>query len=983
MCIRDRLGTNPDIPFFNMNSKLGKYLNTVNPNEYWANEEISKDVKGREVVNNYLLQNTDKETIKALTGIEGKEGKLKLIRVNMARHEMYKRIFGSKYYNIRFSKLFDRAKLPFSKVTTNESMPSKKVMVFDPTESELVLTQKTSGKKIKTSLMIDTGKDDLEYMFDGESFTSEKNFKYEYPKYLGTKKRANHLKSVWYRVDDNGTYIVKHQENTFLLPLLYEKAELVDKEGNVFATFKRDSEGLVNIYDSNNEIIDMINTPDETKIKSGQYDVLNKSFEIPGSSVGLIHNPNENQKLTGKFLNQATNFMPNEIQQELINAYLNKDPERKHSRFNKTKELLSLHESPDKLNQFIIRRFNSTFDAFDNEIVESAKLGAGFHPSTTGGIKNTLKNFFLHPMSYLEMYGTYLKFKGANFISIKTDGAPLKDNEIIMPYDHVFINNIYKIMGAKLKRIPSKEEVNNFLNKEEIYVAVGRSPVASKFGLWVYRVAGVENMGDQFIISPKMVKIQSEADFDGDSANVVLLDKKLDSLKQALLKRQKSLSVTPLNIPVSENMDQGNIGNIDDLLDIQVALQKGDEAIGITANATRNLSIISSWFKQMNITTESGQVVKIKMRNMDDVVRDDFIGEDNTISEFLRKYTQAAVDHIKLFALDDWRFDEQGQARLYSMAFYDINNPDKPINEGMYKAFIKPFLVDTLKIVQNISNGFDFENGTLSYENYFELSQQYEQYVNTRLDSKITTEGSKVDFIGKEGVHTLYETMVLGYNGLAKLGMTKDFFNIDFGKSTLIHQVSMQNLRQKMSDEIIDLAKKEIGSNKVIDLNQHLNMTKLSTVANTLYSELIQAFKTNNKIFDKDNTRRTEDRQLSQQVFNTNEQIRNIYSEYIDQTADLTPSQRKFLTLWYLTSASNPNSKKAVQNRNVRLMPPARKDSSVPAILDGEFVEMYFTEWNDNFMNFKSNVLGKEISEIVQNAEDYIKQTYKRRGCVV
>ena len=85
------------------------------------------------------------------------------------------------------------------------------------------------------------------------------------------------------------------------------------------------------------------------------------------------------------------------------------------------------------------------------------------------------------------------------------------------------------------------------------------------------------------------------------------------------------------------------------------------------------------------------------------------------------------------------------------MAFYDINNPDKSINEGMYKAFIKPFLVDTLKIVQNISNGFDFENGTLSYENYFELSQQYEKYVNTRLDSKITTEGSKVDFIGKKG----------------------------------------------------------------------------------------------------------------------------------------------------------------------------------------------------------------------------------------
>ena len=147
-------------------------------------------------------------------------------------------------------------------------------------------------------------------------------------------------------------------------------------------------------------------------------------------------------------------------------------------------------------------------------------------------------------------------------------------------------------------------------------------------------------------------------------------------------------------------------------------------------------------------------------------------------------------------------------------------------------------------------------------------------------------------------MHTLYETMVLGYNGLAKLGMTKDFFNIDFDKSTLIHQVSIQNLRQKMTDEIIDLAKKEINSNKIIDIYQHLNMRKLSTIANTLYSELIEAFKTNNKIFDKDNTRRTEDRQLSQQVFNTNEQIRNIYSEYIDQTADLTPSQRKFLTLW-------------------------------------------------------------------------------------
>ena len=87
--------------------------------------------------------------------------------------------------------------------------------------------------------------------------------------------------------------------------------------------------------------------------------------------------------------------------------------------------------------------------------------------------------------------------------------------------------------------------------------------------------------------------------------------------------------------------------------------------------------------------------------------------------------------------------------------------------------------------------------------------------------------------------------------------------------------------------------------------------------------------------------------------------------------------------MWYLTSVSNPKSKKAVQNRNVRLMPPSRKDSSVPAILDGEFVEMYFKEWNDNFMNFKPNVLGKIDSGITQNAEDWVSKSFKRRGGVV
>ena len=128
----------------------------------------------------------------------------------------------------------------------------------------------------------------LQYILDGQTMVSESVFRKEYPEHFGSSNKSLRAKTVHYYNDGAGNlYMKKHQEMHVDLPFGVT-ASLQDSNGETIAFFDRDSDGFVEIYDTDGERVDYLSSDDEVKIKQGTFDKYNTIHTVPGKSIGMI-----------------------------------------------------------------------------------------------------------------------------------------------------------------------------------------------------------------------------------------------------------------------------------------------------------------------------------------------------------------------------------------------------------------------------------------------------------------------------------------------------------------------------------------------------------------------------------------------------------------------------------------------------------------------------------------------------------------------
>ena len=1016
---------------FNLNSAEGKRLQEiVNSNStrtYWEDEAIYDEAEGSigaNTLNSYLLNDkrnyyTTKEGLKEIQNLTGINQQnlpsafRRLLLFNIVRHETYKKIFGENYYHNDSNKIFQRLKIPFTPSTTNSSMPTRKVMVFNPVttnDSKVqlhIINKANQTRKIDLIKTID-GKE--QYVLDGMSLTSDKVFKLDYPKYLATQTRANRAKTAWYHKDEKGVIAIKHEEMSPILLDSDKEGQFVEvnKDGTktIIATYKRDLNGYVNLYDAEGNYFDMLNTPDETKIQTGEYNRTNQILELPGGSVGLIHNPYDKTKTKGKFSPQRSNFITDpKIIKALNDLFNDQDKSRTQSAYNQIQRLKKLVNNPKELDKFILEHFAMFIGGYESEMRANAELGAGFHPSQLANAKLLIKNEIFDRIGAFETYGTYLHFRMDTIGNPNNEGKPLTDDEVVMPYDHQFIENIKKMINVKYA---TKKQLNDWLKRNEVYVMGIRSPVGRKTNTRIMRVVAVEDIGDTFIVSHDVVKSVFEGDGDGDTASIVLLDNKIKKLSRLFKKEQDDFGdVKDLGLGLEENLQPSNIGNIDQFLQIYDNIKVGKKALGGIANFLKHIGMLNTWFESIEAyapekTILDGQQLKedtflnLRLRDLNEVVYNEEMRENIKLELMGSKYLQASVDHIKLGLLNDWQWEEKGLKKL--MSYYFVGSGDTSIELSSDQfALLKYLLIKPMNDISSLQKGRDVgTRSNLTFDDYFEYSARVKEHIENRLVEEneegvpVETKGTKSPRIfslkGKKGVQNLYENIAVTYdNLLSKEGITQTAFNLGFEQQRFIHREGINNVADKILQNIVDqYLQDENKTTKDIragEIENHLRNAGI--LAQQLSSRLERWTSTRNSKF-----RKKSESNINQQMWNTDPELNEIYQEFIEQTADLSKSQRMYMTYKYLSDSVNEQYGKTKDAINI--IPPSREN--VDAILDPSVLRSYYTSWNDLFLkiiNADENELAKifepknKFAKIVIKAEKRLRQTLKDKGCIV
>ena len=984
------------IPMVKITGEHIRLASGKNAQIYWG-QELSQVPEGinpktnrpyrEEVTENWISgyisnspQNVQSNASEEYTGLRGHQADSYFNASNIARHEAYKEIYGDDYWiHLNSHKLLHRAKIPFGVGNANPNMPNKKLVQFDPrtdlgeqSKSKVVHTF-NNGMKSEINLVQKLDKQ-FQYIWDGQTITSEKVHAKEYVKHHGTNPKGRRAKTFFYHRGETGVIAQKHQEMSWYMQDNAVKSEIFDGEGNLVATIKKDIDGFINIQDKNGDYIDYLSTPDETKITTGEYaGVFNEPIELDGSSINLIMYPRENDKSQGKIFKQLFNYFPDEKMQRLIRGlYNDNDPRKKFSPVQLFNRLKTLVKDPKAIDEYKLQYSRATIDGLPLPMARNALVNVGFHPSESGTNANIVKNGIIKEINDFKNYGTKLDFRMDNTGTIDND-------QLVMPYDHKVANNIRNMMK---KKDATKEQINNWLSNNDVWVLVTRSPVPSRFGYRMMKVKSLENIGDTFIVNPKVVKEVFEADGDGDTASIVFIEPKHKELRDELIKRQEIAE--GLNLQPSETAEL-DVSTYDGLADAMFQMSVGKNAVGEIGNVARNLGIIKTWFKSLEFKDQDGKTrATLKMRNFSDKVYDADMDETNTIEHFIRKYMQAGADHAKLLKLQDWNYS---QRKLYSMMFYFKEDPMAAIDDGDYDT-LKYALIEPINESHSVVSGMTFEKD-LGFKEYIEKSQGYMNYIENRRNVDIIRDDNfEATLKGKGHPTHLAEDMIIGIGNHANdNNYDGDVFNTDHATAMFLHTQTIKEFSDQWGEDQVNLLLEEDGIDvKNLTIEQKRSQfvpymkkaQKITGEAQAFYSELRNKLRSKSLAENVDDE--TKIRSESSNIFVFDKRAAEVYEKWTSllEARNYTPAMRKIFTQAYLTDVGNLSKRGSSVDRNKLYIPPT--DPKNPnSILDPSIMQDYYKRFNEK--RLKKDFDNKLAP--MTNAYQNLKRSFEKLGCIV
>jgi hypothetical protein len=951
--------------------------------------------------------------------------------VQIARHEAYKKLYGEDYWvHMTPHNIIHRAKIPFSEGTRSNLMPDKKLVTFDTRidlggKSKAKMTKVYEDGRTEDINLVQQIDNQYQYIWDGSTWTSEINFVNDYHNFLGTNKSARRAKTTFYVGGNEGAILQKHQEFAFFMEDGVLEVKLTDGNGDFVATIKKDESGFVNIYDKNNQMIDYLGTPDETKAMTGQYaNQYNETITIPGSAVTMIQFARDNDKSNAKFFTQLLNYFPsNKFQNLVMDYFKDTDVKRQRSPVQSFNLLNNVVSNPSEMDQFKIGYVRATIDGVPLGIARNAMAGVGFHPSDAGTNENVVKNGIVRTAIDFLGYGSKLDFR------MDAMGT-LSDNEIVLPYDHKIAKNIIKIMKAKgVTGEITKADVNKWLESNPIEVLAVRSPVPSRFGYRVLRVKKLENIGDTFIVNPKIVKQVFEGDGDGDTASIQFLTGKHKNLMKWLKDNQELTSGLGLEAS-GQSID---LATLSGLANAMYNMSLGKNAVAQIGNMAKVAGVMTTWFKQLEV---DGRI--IKMRKLTDTYYDPDTKKTASIENLYRMYMQAAADHAKLLLLgpDHWNYSRQ---KLYSALFYYSDNPTEQINNEHYNLMLSEIISPTTKGLSVI--GGKYQGNELSFKEHYEFGEEYSEWISNRKDTIIENQpyAKTPDFIINKMVkeylktigvsladlgegkteyiedvsETIRSTIVQGrlrgsgqtnhaleqistsvYDEGIKNGWDGDVFKTPFAKIIALHQKVLTNIGETWNKTIVDelmleagITQKQINKMKKSDRDNWAQINLMPQVrqaqkfAQGLSTELRMAI--NDK--EQDDVEAI-DQSFSSNQYQMNDRENSVIEGWIARINqnNLTPAQRKLFTWSYLQDVTDTTKIRGTGSLRLHIaFPPVDPIDPRNSILDPEMMQQYFKAWNQ--LNKDSDFVTPNIEDIgvMQKTTKKLKEEFERRGCIV
>ena len=948
----------------------------------------------------------------------------------IARHEAYKKIYGNDYWlHLSGHNIVHRAKIPFSEGVRSELMPDKKMVTFDTSvklgaDSKAKMTKVYEDGSRKDIDLVQKIDNQWQYIWDGSTWTSEINFVEDYVNHLGTNKRARRAKTAFYVGGNEGAILQKHQEFAWFLEDGVSSVEITDGNGDFVATIKRDESGFVNIYDKNNQMIDYLATPDETKAMTGKYaNQFNETITIPGNSVTMIQFARENDKSLSKFFTQLLNYFPDfNFQQMVMDYFYDRDVKRKRSPMQSLNLLNNVVNNPSEMDQFKIGYVRATIDGVPLGISRNAMTGVGFHPSDAGTNENVVKNGILRTAIDFLGYGSKLDFRMDNM-------GDLNDNEIVLPYDHKIAKNIVKIMKSKgMTGEFSKADINAWLKQNPIEVLAVRSPVPSRFGYRVMRVKRLENIGDTFMVNPKIVKQVFEGDGDGDTASITFLTGKHKRLMKFLKDNQELTS----GLGLSPSGQEIEIATMNGLADAMYQMSLGKSAVAMIGNMAKISGVLNTWFEKLEV---DGRV--IKMRKMQDTWHDPDMDKTVSMENLYRMYMQAAADHAKLLLLgpDYWNFSRK---KLYSALFYYDDNKNETISDEHYSLIANEVISPMTKGLSVV--GGKYAGNELSFKDHFDFGEEYFEWIKSRsnkiiqdkpnanaseyritamldkhleelgLDKKdkktreymkearsliqdMVVEGK---LFGKEGAqHALEEISTSVYKQGIDNGWDGNAFRTPFGKAIALHQAVMTDVSNQWNKDIVDelmiesgMTQKEIDkmSNREKDIWGLKNINPLiaqaQKFAQNLSTELRQAIKDTDFEEDIDSY----DQSFSSNQYQMNDRENAVIEGWVARLNqnNLSPAQRKLFTWAYLNDIVDSNKIKGSGSLRLNTaFPPTDPIDPRNSLLDPELMREYYQKWNTLNKDKDFIVPNTEDLGVLRKTTDYLKDEFEKRGCII
>tara|TARA_Y100000004_G_scaffold99908_1_gene111983 strand:+ start:9366 stop:16337 length:6972 start_codon:yes stop_codon:yes gene_type:complete len=701
-------------------------IDADNYKDYWLkemdNEKLSKEAKAN-LKKLVPLYSGEKMTTEQMSEIYETPELYRAAQI--ARHKAYKAIMTDNYPELSAHKLMHRIKILDTPSLVGKGRDKTyRVLNIDDALNQKIkkplytVTRMEDGTSRKKNLikMMD-GK--LQYVGDGQTITSEINFREDYPNEVGANPNAFRSKNVITWLDNEGLILVKHQQMAHSLntgeiatDLYYGDEKIVE--------IRKDAKNYVNVYgeDSNGNfsvLIDSLLTTDEAKVALGKYKNYDSIFTLPSEAVGHIQFVEED-KDKAPFPMQTANYITSDSYIQELNKLIDDDNNSQSASYLIDK-MYELSDNPEGINNFIINMESSNPEAIPRQIVEAAKVGAGNHPSQLDYFKQLIKNKLLTNAMKLKQDGGVLDFR-ANMTS------DIKQGNIVMPFNHRPTKRAIIKKLAEKSKIPAKdlikkniEDLNRILSNHPVEVQLTRHPIPSRAGYRILKVEEFRNgIGDSFMIHDEDVKEVFEGDHDHDTGHVMVLP---DSMLEVMKNEQAKFDGLQLDKYV-DSVVEPNLGSLTETTELMGELTDGKLSIGEIANVSRIAGMGQSIFDYMIIDGK-----KVQMNKLTTPVYDPDIGETHTLENLFRLYSQASFDNVTYRLLNHWNYS---QDKLYKMLFY--NEDGSPLTDIQYEA-IKHGFLERLKLTQRIKNA-QVKGKTIDFDTILQQSDYYNTFVQDR-----------------------------------------------------------------------------------------------------------------------------------------------------------------------------------------------------------------------------------------------------------